>query len=309
MNPRLPDFIIIGAMKCATSTLHDQLAAQPGIFMSTPKEPNFFSDDAQWARGLDWYRALFADAAAGDLCGESSTHYTKLPVHPDTLARMRPHVERVKLIYLMRHPLDRLVSHYVHEWTERTLNGPLDDAVRAAPRLVEYGLYSRQLQPYIDAYGRDAILPVFFERLVAEPQAELERICRFIGYRGRPVWQHAFEQRNASSARMRSSRLRNALLENPLSRQVQQRVVRRYVPQRFRDRVKAIWQMKQRPQLSPALAAELCREFDRDLAVLGRWLGTPLDCDGFRAAVSPGPLDWVGATARTGRPDPVAQHG
>ena len=57
-----PDFMIIGAMKSATSTLHEQLAANPGFFMSRPKEPNFFSDDAVWARGLDWYSALFASA-------------------------------------------------------------------------------------------------------------------------------------------------------------------------------------------------------------------------------------------------------
>ena len=57
---RLPDFIVMGAMKCATSTLHEQLAAQPGFFMSKPKEPNFFSDDEIYARGLDWYRSLFA---------------------------------------------------------------------------------------------------------------------------------------------------------------------------------------------------------------------------------------------------------
>ncbi len=78
-STRLPDFIIIGAMKSATSTLHNQLSAQPGIFMSTPKEPNFFSDDDIYNQGLSWYSGLFSDANARDICGESSTHYTKLP--------------------------------------------------------------------------------------------------------------------------------------------------------------------------------------------------------------------------------------
>ena len=86
-EPR-PDFIIIGAMKCATSTLHEQLALQPGFFMSTPKEPNFFSDDDCFARGLDWYRGLFAEAPEGSIRGESSTHYTKLPTHPRTVERL-----------------------------------------------------------------------------------------------------------------------------------------------------------------------------------------------------------------------------
>ncbi|HTO70120.1 MAG TPA: sulfotransferase, partial [Myxococcota bacterium] len=79
---RLPDFAIIGAMKCGTSTLHEQLALRSGFFMSRPKEPNFFSDDDQYARGVGWYAGLFAGAAPGQLCGESSTHYTKLPTYP-----------------------------------------------------------------------------------------------------------------------------------------------------------------------------------------------------------------------------------
>ena len=58
-----PDFIVIGAMKSATTTLHEQLARQPGVFMSRPKEPNFFSDDAIYARGWGWYSSLFRPPA------------------------------------------------------------------------------------------------------------------------------------------------------------------------------------------------------------------------------------------------------
>ena len=111
-----PDFILIGAMKSATSTLHAQLAQQPGIFMSTPKEPNYFSDDQQYALGEDWYDNLFAAAKPGELCGESSTHYTKLPDYPHTIERMKKRLAAPRLVYVMRHPVDRLVSHYIHQW-------------------------------------------------------------------------------------------------------------------------------------------------------------------------------------------------
>ena len=86
---RMPDFIVMGAMKSATSTLHEQLSEQEGFFMTEEKEPNFFSNDEIYAKGLEWYASLFANAAPGDLCGESSTHYTKLPTYPHTVARMR----------------------------------------------------------------------------------------------------------------------------------------------------------------------------------------------------------------------------
>ncbi|MGB3560491.1 MAG: sulfotransferase domain-containing protein, partial [Geitlerinemataceae cyanobacterium] len=113
-----PDFLIMGAMKCATSTLHEQLALQPGFFMSELKEPNFFSNDEQYARGMDWYLSLFQGAPEHSLCGESSTHYTKLPTYPNTIDRIGKHLPQVKLIYVMRHPIDRLVSQYVHEWSQ-----------------------------------------------------------------------------------------------------------------------------------------------------------------------------------------------
>src|SRR3954447_7628759 len=65
-RPR-PDFIAIGAMKCATTTLHEQLARQGSLFMSRPKEPNFFSDDRNYARGMDWYHSCFAGCEDGHL--------------------------------------------------------------------------------------------------------------------------------------------------------------------------------------------------------------------------------------------------
>ena len=99
---RLPDFIVIGAMKCATSSLHNRLAAQPGFFMTEPKEPCFFSDDEVWAKGIEWYEGIFADAPEGARCGESSTHYTKLPTYPKTVDRMRRHVPDARLVYVMR---------------------------------------------------------------------------------------------------------------------------------------------------------------------------------------------------------------
>jgi len=144
-----PDFIIIGAMKCATSSLHDQLAATPGFFMTRLKEPNFFSNDEQFARGGDWYLSLFKHAAPGDLCGESSTHYTKLPTYPKTVERLYERLPDAKLIYVMRHPVNRLISQYTHEWTEREIDVPIDEAIERYPRLTDYSRYTMQLESFI----------------------------------------------------------------------------------------------------------------------------------------------------------------
>jgi hypothetical protein len=149
----LPDCLIIGAMKCGTSTLAAQLGAQDGMFMTTPKEPNFFSDDAVHARGLAWYERLFAEAAPGAVKGEASTHYTKLPTNPRTVARMRAVLALPRLVYMVRDPVDRAVSHYMHGWTEGQMGDDPVAAFENHPELVDYGLYARQLAPFIDAYA------------------------------------------------------------------------------------------------------------------------------------------------------------
>ena len=178
---RLPDFVIIGAMKCGTSTLHTQLAARRGVFMSEPKEPNFFSDDDRWANGIAGYAALFEGAGRDEICGESSTHYTKLPTYPRTVERIARHLPDARFVYVVRDPLDRIVSQSIHEWTQREVREPFAAAVERHSRFVAYSSYAMQLAPYLEHWGRSRLLLVAFERMIARPDDELARICAFLG--------------------------------------------------------------------------------------------------------------------------------
>ena len=284
----MPDFIIIGAMKCATSTLHEQLSRQPGIFMTEPKEPCFFSNDEVWAKGLKWYRSLYQNAEEGGLCGESSTHYTKLPTYPHTVARMRAHVPEAKLIYVIRHPIDRLVSHYVHDWTERKINAPIDEAVVVHSDLINCSKYAMQIRPFLETYGPANILLVFFEHFLAESQKEFERIARFIGYTGRPQW-YSDKASNVSAKRLRRSPLRDAIVWNPVSTWLR----RRFIPEWVRDWVKGFWQMKQRPQLSEKMHRKLEEIFDEDLAQLSQWTDVDLSCRTFKEVAKVSMPSWT----------------
>jgi hypothetical protein len=284
-----PDFMIIGAMKSATSTLHEQLAANAGFFMSRPKEPNFFSDDDVWARGLDWYAGLFAAAPSGALKGESSTHYTKLPTHPRTLERLGASVRTRKFVYVMRHPVDRLVSHYIHEWSQGVYRESIDEAVAARPELVAYGCYAMQLAPWIERFGEESILPVFFERLAAHPEAELARVARFLGHPGPVAWRSELGRQNVSAERVQRGALRDALVGSPLLTALR----RTLVPRALRDRIKARWQMRDRPMLSAPAQAAVSARFDADLAALGRRLSVPLTCATYAEVVAPRALEWT----------------
>ncbi len=273
-----PHFIIIGAMKCATSTLHEQLACQPGILMSTPKEPNFFSSIEDYSKGLANYQHLFATATDQDLCGESSTHYTKLPTYPGTAKRIHGHLPDVKLIYVIRHPIDRLVSQYIHEWSTREIVIPINEAIVQHPRLIHYSLYAKQLQPFLQLFKTDQILVLFFESLGARPQVELERVCQFIGYSRQPTWNQELAQQNLSSQRLRTSKVRDLLVEAPVLRSIRRHIV----PQAWRNQVKQLWLLNHRPELSPDHLADLQTQFDADLKQLGTWCNLDLTCKTFK---------------------------
>ncbi len=289
---RGPDFFVIGAMKSATSTLHDQLADQPGIFMTDPKEPNFFSDEDIWNRGWSWYEGLFRAGADAAIRGESSTHYTKLPTYPEVVARIEAFVPEARFVYVMRDPVDRLVSQFIHEWTEREMDGPIDDAIERYPRLIDYSRYAMQLRPYLETFGPDRVLPVFFEALRRDPQFELERIGRFLGCREKLEWNADLGNRNVSRDRMRRNPGRDRFLDRPLIRHLR----RKFVPRRIRESVKDLWRMKERPTLSPAVRVRVEDELDRDLEVLSAWLGLDLRCGSFASVAASAHPDWTKAT-------------
>lgn len=285
-----PDFIVIGAMKSATTTLHEQLARQPGIFMSRPKEPNFFSDDAIHARGWSWYSSLFQPAGEADLRGESSTHYSKLPTYPRTVDRLARDLPQLKLIYVMRHPIDRLVSQYVHEVTAGRIAVDLREGLERHPELIDYSRYSMQLQPFLDAFGFAAVLPVFFPRLVSRSQEELERIGRFLGHEGPLMWDKGLKPQNRGGDRLRPSPVREVLVQARVLNTIRQRVV----PRRWSQSLKRLWRAHvEPPRLTPVLTARLSEVFDADLAQLGSWLNHRIDCANFHEATIGQAHDWV----------------
>jgi sulfotransferase family protein len=272
-----PDFIIIGAMKSATSTLHTQLSLQPSIFMSTPKEPNYFSDDEQYALGDKWYESLFSNAEKDDLCGESSTHYTKLPDHPHTIERMKQCLDNPKLIYVMRHPIDRLISHYIHQWTQNVIKCDINQAIERYDELTAYSCYAMQLEPYFEQFGKENVLPIFTEAIKDSPQEQLQKIANFIGYKGAVSWHGETEPQNVSRERIRAFPGYDFLVKSKVMTQLR----RCLVPPIIRNKIKNNLSMQHRPEISEHQLKYLTTIFDQELSKLSAWLGTEITCDNF----------------------------
>lgn len=260
----LPDFLIIGAMKCGTTTLQAQLAAQDGIFMTDPKEPNFFSDDAVYSHGLEWYEQLFMNAPAGSLKGEASTHYTKLPTHPASLARLSAALPAPKLIYLIRNPISRAVSHYIHEWTQGVISDDIETAFVRHPELVSYSCYGMQIAPYVEAFGAGNIFLSSLEVMNRSPQALLNRVGAFLGCAGTLSWQDERAKMNVSAERFRRLPLQGLLVDNAVATALR----RSLVPKSLRDRIRQGRQMTIRPELTQSLTSRLERVFAEDHARL-----------------------------------------
>ncbi|WP_299784497.1 sulfotransferase domain-containing protein [uncultured Roseobacter sp.] len=257
-----PDFLLIGAMKCGTSTLATQLGLQDGVFMTTPKEPNFFSDDDIYARGTDWYAALYAEAAPGDLKGEASTHYTKLPTYPDTVARMTALLAAPRLVYMIRNPITRAVSHYIHEWSEGRMSSDPVQAFESSEEITSYGCYGMQIAPFVEAYGAAHIHLTSLEQIKADPDAEFTRIAAFLGLPDTAAWVHDLPAQNISAERMRRLPLQGLLIDHPVAAALR----RRLVPKSLRAWIRAKRTMTTRPEIPKDLQNRIETRFveDRD---------------------------------------------
>jgi len=176
----LPDFLVIGAGKSGSTTLYEYLCLHPGVFLSETKEPEFFSRDEFYEKGLDWYASLFADAEPGQLRAECSTTYMRWPHHADASARIAEAMPNVKLICILRHPVDRAYSHYCHHMRYE-ISKTFEQALEDDEIYVDCSLYLFQLERYLRFYPRESLLCLFFEDLRKEPAELFGRVQRFLG--------------------------------------------------------------------------------------------------------------------------------
>lgn len=180
----LPNLIIIGAMKCGTSSLHRYLDLHPDISMSALKEPNFFIDSeatwSNWRRGIGWYSSLFDPTA--EVRGEASVNYTSLPFSEGVAERIAETLPDVRLIYMTRDPIERAISHYVHAAAAGRTIEPIEEALGdPESRFVRRGRYGAQLEPFVDAFGRERIHIDTQERLLADRAEAMRRAFAFLG--------------------------------------------------------------------------------------------------------------------------------
>ncbi|PTX50128.1 sulfotransferase domain-containing protein [Melghirimyces profundicolus] len=187
MNKSLPDFLIIGVMKAGTTSFYSSLIKHPLISSAKKKEIHFF--DWHYHKGMSWYRDHFVKKKEGTITGEASDYMWP----PHVLQRVYKHLPNVKLIVLLRNPVDRAYSHYQ---MLRNVTGGMtfEKALEKEEKMVkegktkhivysylDRGKYVEQLQRWLKVYPGNQILVIRSEDYFNNPSESLNQTLNFLG--------------------------------------------------------------------------------------------------------------------------------
>lgn len=178
-----PNFFIIGAAKAATTSLSSLLALHPQANIVRNKEPHFFSYDHFYRLGWDKYLELYSNCGKEKAIGDASTSYSRIRYHPQVVDRIHHHVPDARIIYMVRHPLERMESAY----TEHACSPggdvfySINEAVRLQPMIIDSSRYWEVFDAYRKKFDESKIKIVWFEEYIANQTAVFQDVCRFLG--------------------------------------------------------------------------------------------------------------------------------
>lgn len=286
----LPNFIVIGAAKAGTTSLHWYLTEHPQVFMTPAKDPSYFAYGVDGAGRLLWgepefhgfpvrslgeYERLFAEAGDAPAIGEASTMYLECP---QSAARIRELLPAARIICSIRHPVDRAYSDYVMDLRHRSQRfDPARDLTatsawaRPDSRWMRIGRYHEQLSRYFDAFPRDQLCVVLFDDLKRNPLRFTQDVYRFLNVD--PTFAPDFATPHAPGGIPASPMLERLFLRSGKS------ALKPWVPKPAANWVRRLRTRTFRPAppLPKELRKELTRPFEDDIAKTSELIGRSLD--------------------------------
>ena len=274
---RLPNFLVIGAMKAGTTSLFNYLALHPDVATGATKEIEFFSRDDRWSRGVSWYSEFFTYAGDARAVGECSTGYTKYPQFPDAPARIAETLSDVRLVYVVRDPIERIRSHYEHAVLAGVETRSIDEAVTTTPEYVDISSYARQVHRYLDAFDAARILVASASDLRERRRSTLARIFAFLDVDPNwwtPLYDHEhYVTDSRPDLRATSKRVLSLAPVRTASRVLAPRTRARLARTRLFSRPRVI---AERPTISDSLRRELQARLADDVAEFRHLCATTL---------------------------------
>lgn len=188
VSGRLPEFVIIGAIRAGTTSLARYLGAHPQVFMAEQKEVRFFNSNLD--RGLEWYMMQFRNALPQQIVGEATPAYMSNPAAMASMAKTLPDT---RLIAVLREPANRAWSHYWMRRERGREQRTFADAVGQEMRILasegpdstdlnylNNSMYAHHIRRAVGLFPEEAVRVVIFEQLLANPTDEYAAICRFL---------------------------------------------------------------------------------------------------------------------------------
>jgi hypothetical protein len=195
--------MIIGAQKCGTSTLFSILNTHPSLVGCSTKEPDYFSKVDDWKTHLPHYEKLF-ERRDNVMYFEGSTTYTCYPSFKlniwDDLYEYNP---KLKFIYIVRNPVDRIISSYMHVYERGYTDLSLENAICQDAFQIATTRYYTQILPFIERFGRDRVLILEFDDLTRDTSELVRRTAEFLGVDGSQFGQYDSIHANASLTQKR----------------------------------------------------------------------------------------------------------
>jgi len=199
----------VGAGKSGTTWLFDQIQSHPEISSKNPKEINYFSRHYK-DKGLDWYVDHFDDSESYRLC-EFSVEYL---ITPGTAERIHSTLGPVKILAVLRNPVDRLYSDFLHSIRKGDVSpdSSFEEYCLDHSRIRE-SKYDTLLQPYFDIFGQELVKVIIYEKMMAHPLATIKELYGWLG-----VSDTDFQSQTLNT-RVNHARLyRNIKIENIIAR-------------------------------------------------------------------------------------------
>lgn len=200
----LPDFIIIGEMKCGTTALYKYLTEHAQVQPAKRKEINFFN--TYYDRGLAWYQSQFPDCVKC-ITGESSGYLR----FPEAASKIYKAVPQVKLILILRNPVDRAYSHYHMRLDKGEITSPFEQAIQSKSTYLEIGNYVWNLKRWMEVFPKDQFHIVQSEKLFKQPQKTLDETFRFLGLSPHPL--DVYKHHNSGSYSKMNPETRRRLIQ------------------------------------------------------------------------------------------------
>ena len=283
----LPNLIIIGAAKCGTTSLHYYLGLHPEIYVAREKELHFFVNEKNWHKGIEWYKSNFRGDAR--IYAEASPSYAAYPTFEGVPRRMHAIVPETRLIYILRNPIERMISLYINNYADGKEDRKIEEVLSNLDdnHYISTSKYFMQIEQYLNYFPESNILITTLEDLHQQRLPTLKRIFRFLAlddsfhspdfYR---IKHQSTKKRRKNQMGLLLKRMYEATIAKMLRADLRMDIGQFFaIP--FSTRI-------ERPILSESLQTKIIDYLHDDMSCLRAYTGRNFDC--WSGCLVPGPL-------------------